>query len=113
MTHAMRLAPAPFAMIKSGHKKYELRLYDEKRRRIAVGDDILFTNTESGETLRVFVRGLTLFPDFAALYDALPLLECGYTEETLSAASPTDMEEYYSPEEIEAYGVIAIRLSLV
>lgn len=113
MRHAMRLAPAPFAMIKAGKKKYELRLYDEKRRRLVVGDEIVFTNTENGETLCVFVRGLAVFADFDALYAALPLLECGYTEETLSAASPADMEVYYSPAEIEENGVVAIRISLV
>ena len=35
--HEMRLDPAPFRMIKRGEKTIELRLYDEKRRKIAVG----------------------------------------------------------------------------
>ena len=45
MTHQMQLQPEPFSMIKSGVKTIELRLYDEKRRKIRIGDEILFTNT--------------------------------------------------------------------
>ena len=50
----MNLAPSPFEMIKSGAKTIELRLYDEKRRAVKVGDTIEFTNTESFP--RGFVR---------------------------------------------------------
>ena len=48
MTHNMQLKPEPFAMIKDGTKTIELRLYDEKRRNIKVGDRIVFTDTVSG-----------------------------------------------------------------
>ena len=33
-----------YEQIKTGKKNIELRLYDEKRRKIAVGDKIIFTN---------------------------------------------------------------------
>ena len=46
MKHCMRLNPDPFRAIKSGQKIYELRLFDEKRRLIAPGDVIEFTNTD-------------------------------------------------------------------
>ena len=39
-----------------------------------------------------------MFASFDALYQNLPLLECGYTEETIRTASPSDMEAYYSKE---------------
>lgn len=42
MTHSMQLNPAPFEKIKSGAKTIELRLNDEKRRRIKTGDKIEF-----------------------------------------------------------------------
>ncbi len=111
--HEMKLDPAPFAMIASGRKKFELRLNDEKRRKIGIGDEILFTNNATGQTLTAKVSGKEVFPDFAALYRTLPLLECGYTAETLPLASPRDMEAYYSPAEQRIYGVVGMRLELL
>ena len=39
MTHNMQLQPIPFEMIKNGTKTIELRLCDEKRRKIQIGDE--------------------------------------------------------------------------
>ena len=108
MTHRMNLQADPFMMIKSGCKTIELRLYDEKRRAIAVGDRILFSHADTGEELCCTVTALYPFPSFAALYKALPLLACGYTEETVKNASPGDMARYYSPEEEQRLGVLGI-----
>ena len=108
--HEMKLHPAPFGMIKSGRKTIELRLFDEKRRKIKVGDGITFTNTETGEKLTKTVKTLHRFDSFDTLYSALPLLQCGYTEEDVDKARPSDMAQYYSPEEQAQYGVIGIEL---
>jgi ASC-1-like (ASCH) protein len=106
----MKLQPAPFEEIKRGQKTIELRLYDEKRRAIKVGDRITFTNTESGETLSARVLKLHLFDSFAELYRALPLLKCGYTTADIDTAAPADMDAYYSAEEQAKYGVVGIVL---
>ena len=110
-THHMGLNPGPFAMIRSGAKTIELRLYDEKRQKIRVGDRIVFTNTaDEAETVEADVLALHVFPSFAALYAALPLTDCGYTPEELPTASPEDMNAYYPPEKQKQYGVVGIRL---
>lgn len=44
MIHEMKLNNEPFTLIKAGTKVIELRLNDEKRRKLAVGDKIEFTN---------------------------------------------------------------------
>jgi ASC-1-like (ASCH) protein len=44
MKHEMRLHDGPFKLIKAGSKTIELRLYDEKRQEIKVGDEIEFTS---------------------------------------------------------------------
>ena len=49
--HCMRLNLAPFGRIRDGRKCIELRLYDEKRRNIQIGDGILFENTKAPELL--------------------------------------------------------------
>ena len=46
------------------------------------------------------------------LYQALPLLECGYTSNNVETASPKDMEAYYSLEQQAQYGVLGIEISL-
>ena len=110
--HEMKLKPAPFAMIQSGKKTIELRLLDEKRKMIKEGDTITFTNTASGEKLVATVEKLHRFASFEELYENLPLLKCGYTEEDVATAHPSDMAQYYDPEEQKQYGVVGIELFL-
>ena len=76
---------------------------DEKRRKIKIGDTIVFRNTESGELLEVQVEDLFVFDSFASLYKELPLLSCGYTKEDIDSASPDDMDVYYSKEQQKQY----------
>ena len=45
-THLMNLQPKYFDFIKDGTKRIELRLYDEKRRQIQLGDIIEFSKSE-------------------------------------------------------------------
>lgn len=110
--HQMQLQPEPFRMIKSGVKTIELRLYDEKRRNIRIGDEIMFTNTENGETLAVKVLNLSVFDSFEELYKNLPLMKCGYTEQDIASASPDDMDVYYPKEKQKKYGVVGITIAL-
>ena len=112
--HVMNLTPAPMQEIRTGNKTIELRLNDEKRKQLSVGDTIKFINTEdSNDTLRVKVVDLFLFSSFAELYDNLPLLNCGYNEDNINTASPEDMEMYYSREKQNKYGVVGIEISLL
>lgn len=113
MNHFMQLHPEPFMMIKKGEKTIELRLYDEKRRMINVGNSITFTNTDSGEQLVAEVLALYRFDSFKELYIHLPLLKCGYTADDLSGADPADMDAYYSREEQKEYGVVGIELAVI
>lgn len=99
-------------MIRDGLKTVELRLYDEKRRQIAVGDGVEFTSTETGEAIYTEVIALHRFNSFEELYRAIPLTRCGYTEETVASAKAEDMLSYYSPEEQKKYGVVGIEISL-
>lgn len=106
----MKLHSNPFEMIKSGKKTFELRLYDEKRQKIKVGDEIIFTSTVNGEMLSRTVKGIHIFESFYELYKSLPLLKCGYTADNVDSASPLDMERYYSIDEQKNLGVVGIEL---
>lgn len=113
MEHIMKLNPDPFHKIKDGIKTIELRLYDEKRKLISVGDSITFINTDNEEdSICVDVKDIYIFDSFETLYKELPLLECGYTKENVDKASASDMEAYYSKEKQSQYGVVGIRVKL-
>ena len=95
MTHTMSLRERPFSLVESGQKTIELRLYDEKRRAIRVGDVIVFTHTDCPErTVRATVIGLHVFPTFDDLYRALPPEKYGYTADEAKTASARDMDVY-------------------
>ena len=113
MIHKMNLNPEPFAMIHSSQKTIELRLNDEKRRMINVGDRIEFTQTETGEKLFAEVTALHRFDSFAELYRELPLLKCGYTEADIDTANPEDMDLYYPPEQQRKYGVLGMEIKVI
>ena len=101
----MKLQPLPFAEIRAGRKTVELRLYDEKRRQIAVGDTIVFRCGDA--SVRTRVRALHRFSDFAALYAAMPIERVGYP------ARAEDMEAYYTKAEQAQYGVLGIEIEVV
>lgn len=108
--HTMRLSPTPFARMAAGQKAIELRLYDEKRRKIAVGDAIRFFPTTGCGQIDARVAALHRFADFDALYGALPLDQCGYSAAECPSAHPDDMAAYYTAEQFARYGVVGIAL---
>ena len=110
MTHKMKLNEEPFEKIKNGSKTIELRLYDEKRRKIKVGDMIRFMSKT--DKLAATVKALHIFKNFEKLYAALPLDKCGYSADELPTASPDDMLEYYTKEQIKKYGVVGIEIEV-
>lgn len=109
----MNLNPEPFEMIRSGQKTIELRLNDEKRQKIKVGDSIEFTQTETGEKLFAEVIAMHRFDSFAKLYQELPLMKCGYTEADIATAKPEDMNLYYTPEQQSKYGVLGVEITVI
>ena len=64
MEHQMKLNPVPFENIKIGSKDIEMRLNDEKRKLVKVGDYIRFTNIETGEILTALVIARYEYPTF-------------------------------------------------
>ena len=104
MIHEMRLNNEPFNKIKEGTKTVELRLLDEKRKALRVGDKIIFTNRANNEKIDVLVTNLFKADSFEPIYEKYSKVAMGYNEE--DEAKPEDMEEYYSKEEIKKYGCI-------
>ena len=108
MQYTMRLYALPFEMIKTGKKKIELRLNDEKRSGVRRGDVIIFENVDTGEKLACQVVELYRYATFEELYRNHEKTEIGYRED--EAANPDDMLIYYTQEDIHKYGVIGIEV---
>ena len=68
-THQLKLATEPFNAIISGNKTIESRLYDAKRQKIQIGDQIIFTNIDnSKQTVTAEVVGLLRYATFRDLF---------------------------------------------
>ena len=66
--HSMKLVDYGFDEIKAGRKQVEIRLYDEKRQKIHVGDVITFRKLpDLQDEITVEVTALDRYPDFASL----------------------------------------------
>ena len=108
MKHEMKLNNGPYTSIKNGTKRIELRLNDEKRQLLKTKDLIEFTNRETFEQMLVEIENLYHYPSFEELYKHFDKVAMGYKED--ENANPKDMEEYYSKEEQEKYGVLGIEI---
>lgn len=104
----LHLHNGPFNSIKNGSKTIEMRLYDEKRRKLKVGDIIEFINRSTDEKLEVKIINLYLFENFNELYQKFDKIVLGYKEDEV--ANPDDMNKYYPKEEQEQFGVVAIEI---
>ena len=110
MEHILKLQPKFFDYINNGTKRIELRLYDEKRQKINIGDTIVFKREPELEvTMRVKVIGLLRYSSFEELiedFDIEMLADRSMTKHELLNV----LEEFYTKEEQEKYGVLGIRI---
>jgi len=114
MLHQMKLDIEPFGRIKDGEKTLELRLYDEKRRKIGIGDEIEFSKRpDLVETVKVEVVGLLLYKNFADLIHDIPASYLGGYETAEKEYLAASMYEIYTKEEEEEDGVLGIRIRLI
>lgn len=107
-THEMGLQQKYFDFIKSGTKRIELRLYDDKRKQIQLGDRIEFSSPE-GDRIALNVIGLLRYRSFEDLikdFSIELLADKSMTKQDLMMA----LEEFYAPEKQRKNGVIGIRL---
>lgn len=111
MKHKMKLNHEPFVKIKSKTKTIEMRLLDEKRLKISVGDEITFVDNSTKEAISCKVTSLFKYKSFDELYANHDKISIGYSEGDI--ANPNDMLAYYSAEQIEKYGVVGIELKVL
>ena len=113
MVHEMKLQPKYYNYILNGTKRIELRLNDEKRQIIKVGDKIKFLKEPNlNESFEVKVIELIKYNSFIDLfndYDISILSDKSMSNEELLK----DLEKFYTKEKQEKYGVVGIKIELV
>jgi len=112
MKHSMKLLIEPFERIKIGTKFYEIRLNDEKRKMLRVGDSIEFSKRpELFEKIICEVTSLQLFPNFVSLAMAIPLQH--YSKSTTIKDFVNRCYELWTKENETKYGVLAIGIKAI
>lgn len=110
MIHIMKLQPQYYNYIKNGTKEYEIRLNDEKRKKIKKGDFIQFQEEPLlEEKIIVKVDDVLHYDNFNKLLNDINielLADSSVTKEKLNNA----LEKFYPIEEQNKYGVVAIKL---
>ena len=108
--HEMNLQPRYYDYIKNGTKRIELRLFDEKRQKIKLGDKIIFSKSESDKFVAKVI-GLLRYDTFEHLFndfDINILADSSMSKDELLDV----LEEFYTPQKQKQYGVIGIRIEL-
>lgn len=107
----MNLQKRYFDFIFRGTKRIELRLNDEKRQKIKIGDTIIFEN-EQGEKFSTKVKDLSRYDTFEKLFEDFEI-------EVLADKSMTKAEllqvlgEFYSSQKQKEFGVLGISIELI
>lgn len=111
-THEMKLQPEYYNFIKSGTKRIELRLNDEKRQLINIGDKIIFFKEPSlDESFEAIVVDLLHYSSFVELFedfDISILSDKSMSKQELLST----LEKFYTPEKQLKYGVLGIKIKL-
>ena len=113
MKHEMKLQQKYYDFIKRGTKRIEIRLFDEKRQKIKIGDTIKFLKEDNqDESFEVKVIGLLRYNSFEDMFkdfDISVLSDKSMTKDELISA----LEKFYTKEKQEQYGILGIRIELL
>lgn len=113
MEYKMGLQQKYFYNMKQGSKRIELRINDDKRKLLKVGDIIYFLlEPDRKNSLKAKIVSLSKYKNFNEAVDNIPI-------EYLSSSTDTkeeylnDLNKYYSQQEQDEYGVLAIEIQVL
>lgn len=113
MIHEIKVKEIYYNKIKKAEKIYEVRLLDEKRKLIKVGDKIRINKEPlMEEFLDGEVVDLAMFKSFEQMANSLSAKEIGFD----GCGKEQIVDEYhkfYSQEQEQKYGVVAIKLKVI
>ena len=109
--HEMNLQPKYYDFIKDGTKRIELRLYDKKRQKIKLGDEIEFSKSET-EKFKAKVAGLIRYQSFEDLFKDFPIEILA--DKTMSKNELLNvLSKFYTEEKQREFGVVGIRIKMI
>ena len=111
MIYEFKLQPKYYNFILKGTKRIELRLYDEKRQNIKLGDTIKFLKEPAlNEFFDAKVIGLIRYNSFEELindFDINILADISVSKKELI----NELNKFYTKDDQKKYGVLGIRIS--
>ena len=112
MEYKMGLQEEYFNAMKYGSKKIEIRLFDEKRKQLAVGDTIQFLlEPDRKNKINSKIIRLTKYKTFSEAIENIPIYYLA-SQGSSKQKYLEDLNKYYSIEEQNKYGVIAIEVEI-
>lgn len=112
MEMVVHLHPEVFDIVLNGVKDVEVRVNDEKRRKLNIGDTLIFLKRpEEVEKLCAKVTNLVYFNSFEEVVDAYDMKRI-YLDGTTREEYVNLMKKFYSDEKVKKYGVVAIEFEL-
>lgn len=98
-----------FETVDKGYKNVEGRVNDEKRQKLKVGDKLVFLKRpDDREKVEAIVEELSYYKDFQEMIENYTMKEI-YLEEYSKDYYIDLIKRFYSDEEINKYGVVAIK----
>ena len=108
---SMNLQRAYYDMIKLGDKDIELRLYDEKRRKMRNNDIVLIYNAQNpSDYMKCKIVRLHIAKSFADLSAKISMFRTGFA--TLNSLMNA-VSKFYSEDLESKYGIVGIELDIV
>lgn len=113
MEHKMKLQPKYYDFMLNGTKRIEIRLFDEKRKQINIGDTIKFLKEpELNENFNTKVIGLLRYRSFSDMFKDFDISILA--DKSMSKIELIDeLEQFYTKEEQTKYGVLGIRIEII
>ena len=100
-----------FELIKSGHKDIELRAYDEKRKKVKIGDKFqLFDAENPDQSIICEVLNMHVAPDFESLFKKIDIKRSGFKDMTELMDTIT---KFISSEELQRKQVVGMEIKPV
>jgi len=107
-----RINEKVYDWIKDGTKRIEVRLYNEKAKKIEIGDFITFITIDTNKKLDVKVIDLFIYPSLADLYNDFGSELVADNSMTLEKINMT-FENIFGKEKVEKYDVLGIKFVLL
>lgn len=114
MKHNMSLYSEAFDKVRNGRAELEARLFDPKRRRVRIGDTIVFGKLpEKRKKVSVKVLGISRFNSFRDMFSNLDSQKFGHGKGTSVGQQIRRMMRYYTKKEEKKFGVVALHIKLL